>query len=79
MQAIADEKSSSDPSSQGLTTALTPEELVDLSVEHRDLTWKLARQKLSKETKERFYPKTYVPVINKIVRIWILSFIEIKL
>ena len=70
MQAITNEKASSDPSSQGSTsTALTPEELVDLSVEHRDLTWKLARQKLSDETNERFYPEKYVPVINKIVRI----------
>ncbi|XP_078150750.1 uncharacterized protein LOC144546092 [Carex rostrata] len=70
MQAIADEKASSDPSSQGsTTTALTPDELVDLSVEHRHVTWKLARQKLSDETKERFYPETYIPVINRIVRI----------
>ena len=70
MQAIADEKASSDPSSQGSTsTVLTPDELVDLSVEHRHVTWKLARQKLSDETKERFYPETYIPVINRIVRV----------
>ena len=69
MQTIADEKASSDPSSQGLTSALTPEEVIDLSVEHRHVTWRLGRQKLDKETKERFYPETYVPVIKKIVRI----------
>jgi len=69
MQAIAAEKASSDPSSQESTTALTQDELVDMSVEHRHVTWKLARQKLSYETKERFYPETYMPVINRIVRI----------
>ena len=70
MQVIADKKASSDPSSQGSTSALTPEEVIDLSVEHRHVTWKLGRQKLNKENKERFYPEKYVPVINKIVRIF---------
>ena len=70
MQAIANEKASSDPSSQGSTsTALTPDELVDLSIEHRHVTWKLGRQKLHDETKERYYPDKYAPVINRIVRI----------
>ena len=69
MQVIADEKASTDPSSQGSNSALTPEEVIDLSVEHRHVTWRLGRQKLDKETKERFYPDTYVPVIKKIVRI----------
>ena len=70
MQAIADEKASTDPSSQGSNSVLTPEEFVDLSVEHRHVAWKLGRQKLNKENKERFYPEKYVPVINKIVRIF---------
>ena len=69
MQTIADEKASSDPSSQGSTSALKPEEVLDMSIEHRHVTWRLGRQKLDKETKERFYPETYVPVIKKIVRI----------
>jgi len=70
MQAIADEKASSDPSSQGsCSTPLTQEELIDFSIEHRHVTWKLGRQKLHDETKERFYPEKYVPVIQKIVRI----------
>ncbi|XP_078174426.1 uncharacterized protein LOC144568070 [Carex rostrata] len=66
MQTIADEKTSSDPSSQGSTSALKPEEVLDMSIEHRHVTWRLGRQKLDKETKERFYPETYVPVIEKI-------------
>ena len=70
MQVIADEKASSDPSSQGSTSALTPEEVLDLSIEHKHLTWRLGRQKLNKENKECFYPEKYVPVINKIVRIF---------
>ena len=70
MQAIADEKASTDPSSQGSNSALTPEEVIDLSVEHRHVTWRLGSQKLNKEDKERFYPEKYVPVINKIVRIF---------
>jgi hypothetical protein len=70
MQAIADEKASTDPSSQGSNSSLTPEEVLDLSIEHRHVTWKLGRQKLNKENKERFYPDKYVPVINKIVRIF---------
>jgi hypothetical protein len=79
MQAIANEKASSDPSSQGSCSApLTQEELVEMSVEHRHVTWKLGRQKLSDESKERFYPETYVPVIKEIVRIYILSFIEFQ-
>ena len=70
MQVIADEKASSDPSSQGSTsTVLTPEDVIDLSVEHRHVTWKLARQKLNDQTKERYYPEKYAPVINRIVRI----------
>jgi hypothetical protein len=70
MQVIADEKASSDPSSQGSSsTALTPAEVIQMSIEHRHITWKLGRQKLNDETKERFYPQTYVPVINRIVRI----------
>ena len=70
MQVIADEKASSDPSSQGSSsTALTQEDVIQLSIEHRHITWKLGRQKLNDETKERFYPQTYVPVINRIVRI----------
>ena len=70
MQAIADEKASSDPSSQGSnTTPLTPDELVDMSIEHRHVVWRLGRQKFNDETKERFYPDTYAPVINRIVRI----------
>jgi hypothetical protein len=40
-----------------------------MSVEHRHITWKLGRQKLHEETKERFYPEDYVPVIKRIVRI----------
>ena len=70
MQVIADEKASSDPSSQGSSsTVLTPSEVIQMSIEHRHITWKLGRQKLNDETKERFYPQTYVPVINRIVRI----------
>ena len=70
MQAIADEKTSSDPSSQGSTsTALTQDEVVDMSVEHRHVVWRLGRHKLSEETKERFYPESYKSVINIIVRI----------
>lgn len=70
MQSIANEKASSDPSTQGSSTVpLTPEEVIDMSIEHRHVTWKLGRQKLSEETKERFYPETYVPVIKRIVSI----------
>jgi len=74
MQAIANEKASSDPSSQGscssaLSPALTPDDVIQMSVEHRHVAWKLGRQKLHDETKERFYPDKYVPVIEKIVRI----------
>ena len=70
MQVIADEKVSSDPSSQGSSSiVLTPAEVIQMSIEHRHITWKLGRQKLNDETKERFYPETYVPVINRIVRI----------
>ena len=70
MQVIANEKTSSDPSSQGsCTTALTQDEVIEMSVEHRHVTWKLGRQKLNDETKERYYPDTYVSVINRIVRI----------
>ena len=72
MQVIADEKASTgDLSSQGSSsTALTQEDVIQMSVEHRHITWKLGRQKLHDETKERFYPVKYVPVINKIVRIF---------
>jgi hypothetical protein len=70
MQVIADEKASPDLSSQGSSsTALTQEDVIQMSVEHRHITWKLGRQKLHDETKERFYPENYVPVINRIVRI----------
>jgi hypothetical protein len=70
MLVIADEKVSSDPSSQGSTSnALTQDDVMQMSIEHRHITWKLGRQKLHDETKERFYPETYVPVINRIVRI----------
>ena len=70
MQVIADEKSSSDPSSQGSSsTALTQDDVIQMSIEHRHITWKLGRQKLHDETKERFYPEDYVPVIKRIVRI----------
>ena len=70
MQAIANEKASSDPSSQGSNiTPLTHDELVDMEIEHRHVVWKLGRQKLNDETKQRLYPDTYAPVINRIVRI----------
>ena len=71
MQVIADEKASTaDLSSQGSSsTVLTPEDVIQMSVEHRHITWKLGRQKLHDENKERFYPEKYVPVINRIVRI----------
>ena len=70
MQAIADVKASSDPSSQGSnTTPLTQDDLIDMAIEHRHVVWKLGRQKLNDETKQRFYPDKYASVINRIVRI----------
>jgi len=70
MQVIADEKASTDLSSQGSSsTALTQDDVIQMSIEHRHITWKLGRQKLNDESKERFYPEDYVPVIKRIVRI----------
>ena len=80
MQAIADEQAASTSSSQGSTaTALTPDDIIALSIEHRHVTWKMGRQKLNEETHERYYPETYTPVISRIVRIHILLFFEIQL
>lgn len=64
-----EEGSSSDLSSCGSTTELSEEQLLNMSVEHRHVAWKLAREKVSDEG-ELIYPNPETKaIIMTIVRI----------